>query len=262
MKAAISVDEPRLRLTFKGTGDAGGLPLYGCKCHACVRAETAPEFIRRSCSALVESSGVKLLIDAGLPNLAERFPAGSLSCILLTHYHPDHAQGLLPLRWGLGSTIVVWGPPDTQGFADLYKNHGILRFEALVEFNPLRVEDITIIPLPLIHSKPTFGYYIESSGVKVAYLTDTVGLPSETLNFLIKTSPDCIILDCTYPPKDVRPRNHNDVTMVLEIIASIGAREVILTHIGHEMDEWLLKEGNNLPKGVLVARDGMVINLP
>lgn len=262
MKTDNSATASRLCLTFHGTGDAGGLPLYGCKCRACVRAKRDPDYIRRPCSALVESAGVRLLIDAGLPDLAERFPAGSLSGILLTHYHPDHAQGLLPMRWGSGLPIVVWGPPDTQGFADLYKHQGILHFKTLVPFEPLRVGDITITPLPLIHSKPTFGYHIESLGVKVAYLTDTVGLPLKTLNFLIKTSPDRIILDCTYPPRDIMPRNHNDVTMAMEIIASIGTREVILTHIGHEMDEWLLKEGNNLPKSVLVARDGKIINLP
>jgi len=252
----------QLSLTFLGTGDAGGLPLYGCECHACVRAQIHKEYVRKSSAVLVECGDSRVLIDAGLQDLTWRFPPGFLSGILLTHYHPDHVQGLLPMRWGRGAPIVVWGPPDTQGFADLYKHNGLLRFERLKQFVPLQVNDIIITPLPLIHSKLTFGFYIERDDMKLAYLTDTVGLPRDTLDFLVKSRLDCLVLDCTFPPKDVTPGNHNDLSMALKIISSIGVRRAFLTHIGHEMDEWLLENRESLPDNVLIARDGLIVDLP
>ncbi len=51
----------------------------------------------------------------------EHHPAGSFQQVLLTHYHLDHVQGLLPLRWGVGASIPVHGPPDDAGCDDSLK---------------------------------------------------------------------------------------------------------------------------------------------
>lgn len=77
-----------MRLTFLGTGAAGGVPLYGCDCRACARARCDPQYIRRPCSALIESGDTRILIDEGLTDLHERFPSGMLSAIVLTHSGP------------------------------------------------------------------------------------------------------------------------------------------------------------------------------
>jgi phosphoribosyl 1,2-cyclic phosphate phosphodiesterase len=186
-----------MRITFLGTGDAGGVPLYGCDCPACARARAMPDFRRRPCTALVETDDTRILIDAGLTDLTERFPPGSLTAIVLTHYHPDHVQGLFPLRWGIGAAIPVYGPPDSDGCADLYKNHGLLDFRRLSKFDPVTIGDLKLTPLPMIHSKPTFGYAIEDAlGSRFAYLTDTVGLPPRTEEFLVAWKPDELVLLC------------------------------------------------------------------
>ncbi len=57
--------------------------------------------------------------------------------MLLTHYHPDHVQGLFHLRWGCGESIPVYGPKDPQGCADLYRHPGVLDFQVpLKPFKP------------------------------------------------------------------------------------------------------------------------------
>lgn len=56
-------------------------------------------FRRRPCSAVLALDGQQWLIDGGRMDLCELFPAPSLHGILQTHYHADHAQGLLHLRW-------------------------------------------------------------------------------------------------------------------------------------------------------------------
>jgi len=77
---------------------------------------------------LLECGAARWLLDAGLTDLAERFVPGSLSGVIQTHHHADHVQGLLQLRWGQGMRIPVLGPDDPRGFADLYKNPGILDY--------------------------------------------------------------------------------------------------------------------------------------
>lgn len=118
-----------MKITFLGTGDAGGIPLYGCDCAICKQARILAEKRRKACSALIETAQTKILLDAGLTDLTERFPSGSLNAFVITHFHPDHVQGLFHLRWGVGSSIPTFTPPDVDGCADLYKNHGLLNFQ-------------------------------------------------------------------------------------------------------------------------------------
>ncbi len=249
-----------MRLTLLGTGNAGGVPLYGCECVACARARADAARRRRSCSALLETTTQRVLIDAGLPDLAERFPPGRLSRILLTHYHADHVQGLMPLRWGVSTRLEVIGPPDPQGFDDLYKHPGIFDFTRTAQaFTPLVFAELNIIPLPLSHSRPTLGYCLEVGDARVAYLTDTAGLPPQTLEYLRARPPQALVLDCSYAPRAIPPSNHNDVRLALEIHAAIRPIRTVFTHVGHEADLWRQTTAEALPAGVEFGYDGMMI---
>lgn len=151
-----------MRLTLLGTGDARQVPVYGCDCPACRNARADAGLRRRPCSALLECAGQRWLIDSGLVDLCERFPPHSLDGILQTHYHADHAQGLLHLRWGQGLVIPVHGPADPEGLADLYKHPGILDFsQPFGAFERRQWGALAATALPLVHSKPTFGYLLE-----------------------------------------------------------------------------------------------------
>ncbi|MCL2655891.1 MAG: phosphonate metabolism protein PhnP [Betaproteobacteria bacterium] len=250
-----------MRVTFLGTGAAGGVPLYGCACPACRRAQAEPAFVRRPACVLIENGATRLLLDAGLMDLAERFPPASLSAILLTHYHPDHVQGLFHLRWGVGQAIPVFAPPDSAGCADLHKHPGVLSFQRAKKFVPLRLGSLTISPLPLIHSKPTWGYAVQNDeGERFAYLTDTLGLPDATERFLKTWGKFELALDCTFPPNSP-PANHNDWHTALASINAVGPTRTWLTHIGHQFDHWLLQTAPAIPSGIRVARDGQVVML-
>ncbi len=254
-----------MKLRFLGTGDARQMPVYGCTCKSCYRARVDKTKRRGPCSLLLETDEVSLLIDAGQPDLAERFPPDTLSAILLTHYHMDHVAGLFHLRWGVNTSIPVMGPHDEAGCDDLYKHSGILDFKPpLVPFSMVSFGSINITAIPLNHSKPCLGYCIERYGRKFAYLTDTIGLPEESSDFLAEWGADVLILDCTHPPSsenDVPQKvlNHNDWNAAQMVIQQVKPSHTWLTHISHEMDEWLLS--NRLPLGVSVAYDDAVIEL-
>jgi len=246
-------------VTFLGTGAAGGVPLFGCTCTACTRAVAEPSRVRRPCSALIEHERTRVLIDAGLMDLHERFAPGALDAIVLTHFHPDHVQGLFHLRWGRGAPITVHAPPDADGCADLYKHPGLLDFRRLAKFEPQRIGGLSFTPLPLVHSKPTFGYAVQADdGTRFAYLTDTLGLPPRTEAFLEAWQADGLAIDCSTPPQDAPPRGHNDWPMALAAIASVRPRRAWLTHIGHALDTWILQTAPQLPERVGVASDGEV----
>lgn len=249
-----------MRLTLLGTGDARQVPVYGCQCPACEAAHADSRLRRRPCSALVELGDQRWLIDSGLPDLTERFPPRSFSGILQTHYHADHAQGLLHLRWGQGLVIPVHGPADPEGLSDLYKHPGILDFsQPFAAFESRTFGALQVTALPLLHSKPTLGYLLEGGGRRMAYLTDTVGLPNDTAAYLRERAVDVLILDCSMPPQPQVPRNHNDLNLALQIIEDLQPGQGVLTHVGHTLDAWLRVHGEELPARVILARDGMGI---
>lgn len=244
-----------MRLTFLGTGAAGGVPLWGCDCEICKLARFDASFIRRPNCALIEAGDVRLLLDAGVMDVAERFPPGSLAAILLTHFHADHVQGLFHLRWGKGK-LDVYAPQDAEGCADLYKSPGLLKFEHLFKFSTFDVGDTKVTAVPLVHSKPTLGYCIEHAGARLAYLSDCSGLPAMTKAFLTEWQPHTICLDCSYPPGTEAPLNHFDLPAALALGQSFPESEIVLMHIDHRLDDWLMNYPHALPEGVVLAHDG------
>jgi len=246
-----------MRLTLLGTGNAAQVPVYNCHCVACQRAHQDSTFRRGPCSALIEHDDQRWLVDAGQVDLTRRFPPHSLSGILQTHYHADHAQGLLQLRWGQDMRIPVLGPPDPEGLGDLYINPGILDFsKALDAFESVQLGPLAVTPLPLNHTKLTYGYAFTDGTAHFAYLTDTIGLPSDTHDYLCQNPLDLLVIDCTYAPQPEAPRNHNDLTRALETIGQLPVEKAVLTHISHDLDAWLMANPDALPANVSVAKDG------
>ena len=243
-----------MRLKLLGTGNAAGMPLYGCDCNYCVQAAGDRSLQRTPCSALLEVDNMRYLLDAGQMNLADRFPAGSLDGIFITHFHPDHVQGLFHLRWGINQNLPVYTPPDTMGCADLYKHPGILDFQPLKKFSELSLGQLTVTPLPLIHSKPTFGYLFEFNERKIAYLTDTKGMPDTTLELLTLNPPDIMVIDCSFVPYS-NNQTHNNLEDVFDLQKQVKSGKTILTHIGHDMDIWLKKNPDALPDNYIAGYD-------
>lgn len=248
-----------MNFRFLGTGNAGGVPLYGCDCPACARARITTDLQRGPCCALLEAGDTRILIDAGLEHLGKTFPCCELDSILLTHFHMDHVQGLFPIRWG-DCPLTVIGPDDPKGCDDLLVHPGRLDFSRKAQaFVPFEIGNLSVTPLPLTHSRPTLGYLLTHREQSIAYLTDTVGLPSETSAWLSDHTPDLLVLDCSFPPQDTRPRNHNDLNAALEIVNMIDPPRTLLTHVGHRFDAWLMEHRAALPTGVAVAHDGLSI---
>lgn len=88
-----------MKITVLGSGTSTGVPQIGCTCPVCTSADSRDNRLR--CSALVETEGVRILIDCG-PDFREqalRLPDfHPIDGVLITHEHYDHVGGLDDLR--------------------------------------------------------------------------------------------------------------------------------------------------------------------
>ncbi|MGY8869381.1 MAG: phosphonate metabolism protein PhnP [Pseudomonadales bacterium] len=258
-----------IEVEFIGTGNAGQVPVWGCQCRACLRAITNPVYRRGPCSLAIRTPLGVTLIDAGRTDLAERYAFDDIHRIILTHFHMDHVQGLFHLRWSERSRkIPVFRPNDPLGADDLYKHPGVLEFqEPFIPFNTVYWPDFSLTALPLNHSKITLGYLLQKDSFRLAYLTDTIGLPESTEKFLLSIgsgqldSIDYLIVDCSEPPHKKLPKNHNDFNEILHIYKKIRPNKMILTHISHRLDCWLLENASVIPNNMSVASDGMTLTI-
>lgn len=249
-----------LDLYTVGTGAVSHTPLWGCTCAVCTRARDDSAYARKPCGGVLTftdgNAQNHILLDAGDMDITTKYPRDSILGIVMTHYHPDHAQGLLPIRWHGGDTIPVTGVQDDTGFADVYKNNGNLDFSFVTPFETFEFCGVQFTPVPLIHSVPTNGYVIVYNGTKCAYLCDTCGLPSETEVYLKGLDLHTVILDCAYSP-NYTSSGHCNVNQAVAIYDVLRPKNMILTHISHEFDVWL--ENNAVPTPLRVARDNQHI---
>ncbi len=190
-----------MRLTLLGTGDARQLPVRGVSGGA-RRSGPAAVAVQRADRVRRPDAW---LIDSRPDRPHRTFSAAQLE---------RHSANSLPRRpcarpaafaLGPGVVIPVHGPADPEGLADLYKHPGILDFsQPFAAFETRALGALQVTALPLMHSRLTFGYLLEGEGQRIAYLTDTVGLPDATREFLQRQPLDLLILDCSMPPQPSR----------------------------------------------------------
>lgn len=241
--------------TLIGTAAAPGIPVYGSHSPTCELARTDPSQRRQKTSAMLECNGKRILFDANADDFLTRFPHGSFDAIYLTHFHMDHVSALFDLRWGAGEKIPVFQPDDDNGADDLFKHSGILNFKKLDAFKPFRWQDLTITPVPLTHSRPTFGYMIDAQETRLAYLTDSAWMPEETLSFLAEKPITQLFLDTSHAPQSEPPRNHHDVYQAKRVFDLLNPDKMGLIHLTTDVLNWALEHEDFFNKRFYLAQD-------
>lgn len=249
-----------MEVTFLGTGNARGIPVFGCRCQVCERARVDGRYVRNCPSHMVRADRETFILDAGRFDLHRVVEEEAFDSVLLSHFHPDHVYGLFMMSWGRDREVTVFAPPDSGGYADLIEDPGILRFEFLEAFEPFMLGSFKITPFPLQHTILTYGYAIERGDAKLAYFMDTCGLPAETKEFVSGWDPDLAIIDCNQTP-DNPSRSHNTFHQALEIHHLSGSKRSCLSHLSCSVDAWL-EENAELPEDVILAQDGLSVRLP
>ena len=257
----VNIIDTDIKVTILGSGTSKGMPEVGCFCPAC-RSE-APEDKRLRCSALVETRGIKLLIDVS-PDFREqaiRASITNLDAALITHSHYDHVGGFDDLRpLCAGRIFPVYLRKDVDD--DLHRRldycfrdtpyPGVPKFEMHeIDSAPFSIKGVTIIPISVLHGKlPILGFRIGD----FAYVTDAKLIPDEELEKLENLN--VLVLN------SLRFKDHFahfTVDEALNLIHQLKPRRAFLTHFCHEIGKHADFE-KTLPPNVFPAYDGLVIH--
>ena len=252
-----------MRLTLLGTGTSHGVPVIGCECPVCRSSD--PRNQRTRCSAAIQHGGTTLLLDTATEMRLQVLRAGisRIDAVLYTHFHADHVSGLDDLKAfnaALGGPLPCYGNELTE--ASLRERYGyafagtpwiglIPHVTFTVAREPFSLNGLEVTPVPLIHGR------IMSCGWRVgdvAYLTDTNGIPPDSMRLLREL--EVMVIDALRP----RPHpTHFSIDEALEVIAELRPGRALLTHLNHEVDHAAVSA--ELPPGVELAYDGLVVEL-
>ncbi|QKF81947.1 MBL fold metallo-hydrolase [Halarcobacter ebronensis] len=225
-----------MKLKFIGSSDSAGIPVVNCSCNICKDYRKRNKKNLSTC-AFLEVDNSYILFDAGDDSINTFFDLKELKAIFLTHFHADHCMGLLRLRYS-AIALECYHPSDQNGFSDLFKHKHSIEYKELKAFEEIKIGDITVTALPLLHSKNCFGYFIKSNNTTIAYLTDASSLPSSTLEFLKEKDLDYTFIDACYDERK-NSGNHLNYLQASAILDEIETKNGYLMHISHETMQYI-----------------------
>ena len=255
----------RAKLIILGCGSSVGTPRIDGYWGKCDKNEKKNK--RTRCSAIIIKGSNSILIDTS-PDLRFQLLSNkitNISSVLVTHEHADQTNGLFELRpffWKNKKRINVYSSLSTM--MHLKKKNDYL-FKKINSYIPIVKSNIAKSKFSLgkLNEKISFNTFSVKHGKtsslvyifeKTAYISDCNDLSIiknkqlRNLNYLI--------IDCLRLKKHP---THFNLEESLYVHKSLKPKKTILTNLHYDLDyNRLLKV---LPKDVIVAYDGLKINL-
>ena len=286
-----------MKIILPGTGASQNIPAFRCCCTVCKQARESgiDKYKRRnSCAVIQLSGGENILIDSP-PQFMSQLDSCSISDrtidhLFLSHRHEDHLLGLFflfTLKKGKGAVVektldIYHGKTTGESLVKKFKSlsdpeklkqlEGVFNLHQVEEQTPFSIGSCRIVPLETNHlrvkttspagcAEETLGYFFSENGKNFYYLVDAAEeLPDNTLLFMEKNRPDCIVVDCTYGDGDPGT-GHGDVGSVISLRNRFPEGRMITSHMGHRNFTPDILEKLFSPSGIEVGFDGMEIIL-
>ena len=264
MDTSLFTLDSSLKVTLLGTGTSGGVPSLGCHCEVCSSSD--PRDRRLRCAALLETAGARVLIDCG-PDIRQQLmplPFKPFDAILLTHIHYDHVGGIDDLRpFSVFGPIRLYGDGKTCShirqimpycFGEhLYPGVPRLELHEIEPHVPLRVGDMTVVPIQVMHGKmPILGFRVG----RFAYITDMKTMSDTELPYL--EGVDTLVVNALrFAPEH---HSHQLVDDAVQLARRVGARRTYITHVCHHIGLYDDAQ-RRMPDGVWLSYDGQVIEV-
>jgi ribonuclease BN (tRNA processing enzyme) len=243
-----------VKVRFLGSGDAFG---GGGRFQTCIH---------------LESSTAQVLMDCGASSLIamRRFGVdpSAIDAVILSHLHGDHFGGVpfLILQGHFtrrARPLVVVGPRGVEarvreamevffpGSSQIERRFDV-RFTELTDQKTLLLGSISVTPFGVVHASGAapFALRVAGDGKIVAYSGDT-----EWTDSLIDAARGADLFVCEAYTFDKPVKFHLDYTTVDAQAERLGARRIILTHMGRDM---LAREAEARFER---AHDGLVVTI-
>ncbi len=268
-----------MKLTILGSGAWEGIPAPFCSCAICSLAIKEPESKnnRTRPQFLIEGNGGKFLLEVS-PDIrvqSTRFNVPPVTDFFVSHWHFDHLYGLHELlSWmkRLSQKPTIHCSAGTKEVIEKEFGYLPLKVNVFRLLEPTTLFGVMITPLPAYHMfgrdnevplellQNTYGYLLESDGVKVAYLADYYRIPQATLQKI--QNADAIIADGTYlltdEYKNFKP-NHMHGEDILRFTSGLGAKIVYYHSISHLTRKTHEEFKKAMPASHVIPYDGMEI---
>ena len=251
-----------MRLTILGSGTSGGIPRAPENWGQANPLD--PRNRRRRASIHIQHEDTSVVVDTSPDFRDQMLDAGikTIDAVFYTHDHADHCHGIDDLRgyaYQVRRKVPIYG--DKATLATLAK-----RFDyAFIEQNnypaickaheiglePVTIGSLTMEPFMQGHGE---GHSLGFRFGDMAYSTDVNHLDDAAFACL-KGVKVWVVDALRYDPHPT----HAHVDLTLSWIERLKPNLAVLTHIDRQMDHQTLED--QLPPGVRVAYDGMVLDL-
>ena len=255
-----------MTISILGSGSSPGVPVIGCKCKICKSRNNRNHRLRSS--LLITTHDKKNIVFDTSPDFrAQMLGAGieKLEAVVYTHTHSDHCHGFDDLRaFYFHSLKPVPCYIHTEHVEDLrerfiyaFRKDGYQGTKPQVLLKPFgsrsfKISGLTFEPSMASHGDQNTAVFRVGS---FAYATDFKKLDAKT----IKKWRGSIHTMVASGLKFGEHPTHSTIEETLDLFDDLGVERGIITHLGHEVD--YDKHGKHLPKGRLLAFDGMKVTV-
>lgn len=250
----------KLKVTFLGTGSALGVPQLGCRCQICTSTHQYDK--RKRTCFLIEKDGKTFILDPGPDTkiLLESHPIKKIDGVIITHAHHDHIGGYDDLRiYSIRQQGVIPTLIHERNLDELQRRCGYLFKVGFTYFSIQMLRD------DLGHGdfcglKFKYFTYIQNGMSVTGFLIDDLAFCSDiqTLDDRIAENlqgAETLVVSCvqkTHSPY----KSHLNLLEIEDLKIRSGAKQVIITHMGHDIDYRALSK--ELGEDYTLSYDGFI----